>query len=85
MSYSRSSLTWLYDVRDGATVRVRYDLARSVEVGLPEPWSEPPSKVNDEDQPIANPQICYRGEHQREQTRDRVRRYRARRVNGNDR
>lgn len=79
---SRSNFTWLYDVRDGATVRVRYDLARRMEVGQPEPWSEPPSKVNDKDQPVSNPQILYRGQRTREQTRARVRRYRARRVNG---
>lgn len=76
MSCCPSDLTWLYDVRAGRTVRVRFDLRARVEVGTPEPWSEPASKVNDDD-PVHMPQIRYRSERQRAQTRARVRRWRA--------
>src|SRR5512139_3069552 len=52
MMTSRSDLIWLYTIRDGQTVRVRYDLALRVEVGKPEAWHEPPSKVNDGDESV---------------------------------
>ena len=72
-------ITYLYTVTpSGSTVRVRYDLARRVEVGEREPWTEPPSKVNDA--PCRMPQILYRCERERSNTRERVRRYRARKA-----
>jgi hypothetical protein len=40
-------VTWLYIVINGASMRVRYDLRLRCEVGRPEAWTEPPSKVND--------------------------------------
>ena len=72
-------ITTLYALDStGAAYRVRYDLTRRVEVGEREPWTEPQSKVNDAPCPCCTPQICYRNEHQRQVTRERVRRYRAR-------
>ncbi len=73
-------ITYLYTVIDGTTLRVRYDLARRVEVGEREPWTEPQSKVNDELCPRPCPQILYHSAHQRQVTRARVKRYRARKA-----
>jgi hypothetical protein len=41
-------VTWLYFVDvNGASMRVRYSLRLRCEVGRQQPWTEPPSKVND--------------------------------------